>query len=369
MKDLSPSWLYRLQRRKAQTEFRLSTRTRRMVYRKLANMLRQRALLTEVLEAIYQNVSERGRKPNTAAAVAVGEWLRGVRDESLSLAQAVQGWVPAGEALLIQAGEHSNTLPDTLLHAIRIRQAQRRLITALRAMVSYPGLLVLAVMGLLYAVAMVVVPAFEELVPRAEWAAHARAVALVAEFAASGGFFVIFGVVAVLLGVIVATFGSWTGSLRTRLDRFPPWSWYRLFAGSSFLASVAVLYAARMGMFNLLTLLAQSANPWLRERIEAAAAHVHEGANLGEALAAAGHGFPDPSIIVDLEFYSGLQNFDAIVLEVTLETMEEATERLTARAARVRSWLILTVALCLATVGAMIADVLPRALDAMRYAT
>src|ERR1700679_370112 len=85
-------------------QFRSSRKSRFRIYRKLEGMLKTNEALSRALDRLYQNVTEMGKYPRRPAAIALREWF--LKDRAgMSLAQAMDGWIPAGELYMIRAGE------------------------------------------------------------------------------------------------------------------------------------------------------------------------------------------------------------------------------------------------------------------------
>ena len=76
----------------------------------------------------------------------------------------------------------------------------------------------------------------------------------------------------------------------------------------------------------------ESANKYLKEKIDGALFHIKNGDNLGQALDKAGHEFPDKQIITDLKIYSELDNFEEALDKLANEWLEESVYMIEQRA-------------------------------------
>ena len=72
-----------------------------------------------------------------------------------------------------------------------------------------------------------------------------------------------------MIVVLPFTFPYWTGRLRAMLDKMPPWSFYRLLQGGSWLMSFSSMMVAGMQAAEALRKMMPVANPYLRERLRA----------------------------------------------------------------------------------------------------
>jgi type II secretory pathway component PulF len=139
--------------------------------------------------------------------------------------------------------------------------------------------------------------------------------------------------VASIVSLLVASTWSlpvWTGEWRARFDAFPPWSFYRVVMGTSFLISLVAFIRAGMPVPEALRRLTATANPWLRERIDATLYFVNSGYDLGEALHLADYDFPAREIVEDLRIYATLGNLDSTMRRISAEWVKQSLDNLRA---------------------------------------
>src|ERR1700722_5129616 len=135
-------WLTRFQ-------FRTSRKQRFRVYRKLEGMLRMNEALSRALDRLYLNASEMGKYPRRPAAVALRDWF--LKDRAgVTLAEAMEGWIPAGELYMIRAGEESGTLAKALGAIQTVGEKARQMREAVAYAVGYPVFMVILVSFVLY---------------------------------------------------------------------------------------------------------------------------------------------------------------------------------------------------------------------------
>ncbi len=111
----------------------------------------------------------------------------------------------------------------------------------------------------------------------------------------------------------------------------PPYSIYRLIAGSGFLIAFSALQASGVTVEKALLKIGSVAGPWLRERIDDTLVGVKSGLNAGEALLNAGYQFPSREIVEDLCIYAEYGGFDAALKMLADEWLEEGVARITAQ--------------------------------------
>lgn len=210
--------------------------------------------------------------------------------------QALARWVPYEEASLLAAGERGAGLGPACDDVIRVIEAKQQITGAVAAALAYPSFLMVPLCVTLWIVANQLVPKMERLSDPAHWTGAAYALSVLANFVTNFGLYSLIALV-LLVAVFLFSLPRWTGGLRMIADRGPLYSTYRMVHGSTFLLNLAVMMRAGISANDCLSILAQYANPWLKERITAAQHGLEMGSNLGVALLNTGHGFPDKKAV------------------------------------------------------------------------
>lgn len=296
-------------------------------YRKLIRYLKNGVKLTDALEILWRHASEDGKKPKNAVAIAVDHWLRAVQN-GLTFGRAIRGWVPEKDRRVIEAGEEAGRLETALENAIFIAENERKIKSTLIAGLFYPIILIFVVIGFLVLFGVRVVPAFEDILPRSKWTGAGAQMALMSDFVNAWLFPTLLALV-VLFGVIIWTMPRWTGSVRVKFDRFPPWSLYRLMSGAGFMLTVSAMIKAGVTMPQVLRIMQRDASPWFQERMARTLAFVNNGANIGEALYKTKFDFPDKETVQDLRAYANLAGFDEMLEILGKEWIELSVTKIT----------------------------------------
>ena len=316
-------------------KIQFGTKQRKRQYEKLAQLLRNGVVQVEALDLLYTHASQNGRKPSLPAAVAIAEWVRKT-DDGNPLGEAMRDWIPEQDFAIINAGDKSGKLIQALDNVVLLHEKQRMIRGAIWGSFLYPLAILLAMAGFLYKFGTDVVPAFSEVLPQERWYGVAASMGALSDFVVAGGLLWVFGGIAALSALIAWSMPRWTGPIRTRFDRFPPYSIYRLVRGSGFLLSLAILQAAGMKPGESLLEFRRGASPWYRERIDRALSFVRNGKNVGEALWLARHDFPDAETVTDLRAYAAMSEFDAMLMRIGKSNIEEAVDRIQAQSKIVR---------------------------------
>jgi type II secretory pathway component PulF len=338
-------FLQDLQAKIIKMQFRSTRKHRFRIYRKLEGMLKTNEALSRALDRLYQNVSEMGKYPNKPAAVALREWF--LKDRAgISLSQAMEGWVPAGELYMIRAGEESGALAKALASIQTMGDKARQMKEAVSYAVGYPTAMLILVSFVIYTFGVNLIANMRANAPKNVVAAMGG-VASFSDFITAWGLYIVAAVILTAL-VIACTLSRWRGPLRAKFDMFPPWSWYRVLQGSGFMLGLSSLLGAQVPLKRSLEILEEQGNPWIKERIGRARQEVLRGHNLGEALRISKYNFPDPMVAIDLEILSERADVGIVIEQVTEEWIREQIDALKAQAVVARN-------LGMAVVGGIIA--------------
>jgi type II secretory pathway component PulF len=209
--------------------------------------------------------------------------------------------------------------------------------------------------GVLFLFGFRIVPAFTKVLHGAEWHGVAKGMILLSDFARDW-LWIAVPVAASLIVVFFATLSHFDGPVRIWLDRYTPYSIYRIMQGSTWLIALAAMVEAGLRIEIALEQLSESAAPWLKRRISTCLAGMRSGHSMGDALARAGYEFPDREIIEDLGVYSSLSGFEEALAMLGREWLDESV-------AQIESRMKVVFGVCLLCVGALIAFLVSGMMD------
>jgi type II secretory pathway component PulF len=322
-----------------------TTQARLRLYRKIAKMLDNGLPLLKVLVELEMRASREGRKPNEPEAVTLADWRRVVQNGGM-LSEAMQWWVPHTEQMIVMAGEQSGRLEAALGTVSHVVTSSRRIRTAIVGGLTYPVVIFAMTLGYLYLFGTLVIPRFESIVSPERWHGVAYSLYAMSRFVQGG---MIYCVIAVVLALVALFYSMphWAGSARVVLDRYPPYSVYRLIVGCGFLVAFSSLQAAGFTVEKSLGRLADNATPWLRQRIDDILFGVKSGLNVGEAMKSTGYRFPSSEIVDDLCVYAEYKGFAEALQSLADEWMQEGVAIIEAQMRIVNGAAIITLALIL----------------------
>ncbi|MFC6281231.1 type II secretion system F family protein [Polaromonas aquatica] len=301
-------------------QFRSAGKVRQALWRKLSKQLRDGIPLIAGLSEIRAL-----KKPNAAISVAIAEWVRGLNN-GRKLSDVVQPWVTTEESMLIVAGEQSGSLDDALQSVVKVAKASAAIRSAVIGGLAYPIFLLFVSIAALYFFGFKIIPAFSKAARPDVWVGLARTMIDAAAFIQNWLLWICV-VVVILVGAFFVSLPRWNSSVRVVLDRYAPYSIYRVMQGSSWLIALSALVQAGVRIETAIEQLGMNAHAWARARSDAALKGLRAGRNLGESLERSGYEFPDREIISDIRLYASKSGFDEALRQIGDEWITESVDR------------------------------------------
>jgi type II secretory pathway component PulF len=302
---------------------------RSRIYAKLARLLENGVALADALATVHRR-AVRMQGTDGPLAVMLIHWRRAV-DDGQNLREALQEWVPGPEQMMISAGERSGHVVEAFRGVIAMTRGNREITRAVRRAVSLPLFYVALITLLAVLASVTIVPVFATALPREKWTGSAAAFASFGDLMREWGIPMLVGLF-LAIALFIWSLPNWTGPLRTKLDRLPPYSLYRFWAGTGFLLALAALVRGAVSLEEALETLRVGSRAWMRERLDAIYVHIHAGQDIGPAMELAGHGFPDEQIVDDMHVYGVLGGFDDALQKTADDWLEEAVDSVKDRA-------------------------------------
>ena len=328
-------------------KFMVGAKDRLRLYKKIAGLLSNGVSLQAALDVLWDQAAKGGKAKGAPLAIAIDQWRSAYRNGK-PFGQALDGWAPLGERMLVEAGETGSRLDEALLNVIKLAESSQAIKGAIVGGLAYPGVLLLMLGGMLYLFGVQVIPSFGQLLPPEQWTGMAAGMRIMAIIA--NGYLVPIAIGLVVFVIVFSiTAPRWTGRVRVFFDKIPPWSIYRLVQGGGFLMAIAALVTIGVSVPEVLRKLRRNSTPYLRERIDSALRYVNSGANLGDALHRGRYGFPDPVIVEDLRIYASLSSFDESLKAVANEWIETGVDQIKGQAKVLNTLAILLIGITIMT--------------------
>lgn len=294
-------------------------------YRKLSQLLGNGVTLDTAISMI-ETIAIRNRE---LIMISLYKRWRNNIANGMNFGECLSRHVPSSEAILLETGANSGKLVSALENAADTIHQQTKVKKAIITSAAYPMVLIVMLIVALLMASYMVIPTFEELIPIEEWTGISYTVAITAQFIRQYSFPIFLGL-GLFIFWIFFTMPRWKSRSRVPFDKVPPWSFYRMWQGSSFLLAVASMMAAGVKLDEVsLSRISKHSDPYLQERVRSLIRHITSGDNLGDALYKTGYQFPDEEIIGDLQVYAKLRGFDHNLIWITRSWVDSLVEQVT----------------------------------------
>lgn len=285
------------------------------MYRRFTSFIKQGVPLFVVMEKFRDLY---GKKKGDPRSIALDEWMKATK-AGKPFSSAIQGWVPPSEAMLIESGESGGNLPDAFEQAINVTESQQRMKKAIIAGLAYPLITLLMLLGMIFMFSITVVPQLSEFIPPDEWPGASKGLYTMSQIVGNFGLYLLFGVIGLFV-LIMKTLPKWTGNLRAKFDKAPPWSIYRSFQGAVFLVALAALMKTGTPLRSALSKLMSQSPPYVKEHLAKMVNNLANGRGNGESL---NTGFLSKEIADDVTLYGEVADFEAAMNSIGQEAIED----------------------------------------------
>ena len=303
----------------------INFQSRLALYRELIALMRAGLSKNEALNTILRVASNEGEKPGDPKAIMLADVQSGLKN-GLGLGRAMQKWVPAEDAMVVEALESSDRFPEYLEKFCGALKRRAEIRAAIAGGLAYPLFLMAMVAGLLVYVGNVVVPALDSLLPVESWSGNARGLALASTFFAANAYRLAAAICLASLLVSVAL-RRWRGFGRKHADALPVFAIYRIYTGVSFLIAMSSLMASGLTAAAAIDRLRPFANPYLRHRLDLIRFYLLNGSDLGSAMHFAGTGWPDRKLNLSLKILAQTSNLPSQILVGADEWLAASSEK------------------------------------------
>ncbi len=274
------------------------------LYRRLASFSAQDIPLKEAISRIHHRYVEH----RDLRQWMTRSWLNQIK-AGYAFSDALHGWVPTSEQLLLDAAVRSGSLRDGFERAVWLSenaaQVQRRILAA----VSYPILVLALLVGIIVWFSLFLIPVFAEVIPPEGWQGQARELYQLSQFLTRHGMLLLLGMTLTCVAFVWSV-PNWVGPLRAWLDRWPPYGLYRIYQSAVFLVSLSAMVRAGIPVYEALMNIQRGSSRWLREKVYRMCVRLRTGTDPGQAMHSP---LFDRETLDDLHVYGVLDNFDVAI--------------------------------------------------------
>jgi type II secretory pathway component PulF len=161
-----------------------------------------------------------------------------------------------------RAGEAGGRFEEAVFAGVELLRARSETIRQLRKALTYPIISLIIVCGLVVMLSVAVLPEVARLVPPSKWTPLGRTVIESGDFIVHYGIFVLL-IIGGAIYMVVRSFSSLTGEIRSQLDEFPPWSFYRAYQAATFMQNLSLLLRCGLMFKDALNLIARHSSPYV----------------------------------------------------------------------------------------------------------
>lgn len=310
------------------------TRSERFrIYDKIGSSIYAGETLIEALQHIHEFITKDGEKPDTRQARVIRKWIpMAMGGETIDV--IVRDYAPDSEVSMLATGAEAK-LPDAISDLINVSGSMNRMTSGIGKAIMYPVSYALASSAFVIVFAVYLAPQFYISLPFDKWETEPALMVYVGTFLADFWYLVLL-IIAAAAVLIMWSLPNWTGPWRKKFDRLPPWSFYKMYYGASFMLMLSALRAIGKTDQEVIDTMLVYASPWLRERLLGADYYIKGGLDIGTALSKSDFDFPDAETIIDLRSRAKKTGFPEFLRKTSERWLTKAEKRIEMQASTLK---------------------------------
>jgi len=278
-------------------KFQFGATIRGSLYEKIPVFLEKGIPLFDILNKLAEKY-EKNKKGDIRSAI-INEVIFEM-ETGKSFSEAFAKWVPPGEAMLLSAGEKSGSLPQALEGALFSSESSKRIKSVLIAELSYPVVLIVALISLMLFFAYEIIPQLEAVLPIEFWPPMSKKLSSISSWLRDyWPFLILF--MALNVAVILVLLPRLVGRVRSLLDNIFPWNIYKTIQSSSFLVSLSILMESGVPIADAIKDIQSMSSKYVYPFFDEMLYKLSSGKDIGESI---NSGFIDKEPGLDVEIYS-----------------------------------------------------------------
>lgn len=310
--------------KQATTNIRTDGAARIVLYRMLISQIRRNINPRTACFRLYNEIIL--ERPNDRLAMAYGSWYKKMDSQGVMLCDAVVGWIPNQEIMLIRSGESAGMLLEGLESALASAVTNSHLSSLIMKAAVMPLVLLCMSYGSILMMATIILPNIADLIPENEWPEMSLPYKYFAEFVAEHVTETTFGLVFVI-GLIMGTLSKFVGPMRAKLDSLPPWSLHRRLTSAGFLDSFAGLLSRGNAPFDSLVQMRETVSPYMGWHIDRMLRSLTQNGDVSAALIGTGLFDLNSRLVIKTTSEDG--GFSENIKLLAVETVDSVTSFVT----------------------------------------
>ena len=241
------------------------------------------------------------------------------------LADGMKDWFSMNVVEIIRVGEAGGALGQTMKSAINMLSQRGVAIGTFIGAVSYPLFVIVIACAVIVYLNDSVFVQFRAIKPIEQWPSSGQRLVQVAELIKGWWWLVILFIIAVTL-IFRRLLTNYTGELRSTLDQFPPFSFYRRFVSARMLETLGLLVANGVVFKSAIKVMQYQANPYLNSHLVMIEHLLSMGkTNIGDVLDT---GLVNDQDLMRLRVMAEVKGFEHGLVRMGMRGTEEATATL-----------------------------------------
>ena len=306
------------------------------LYRKIRAFVKQGVPITTVVRKI---LSKKNAKRPDAEFVFLTH-LNETFKVGATFSDGLRGWATAGEVMLISSGEDTGDIPGALEMTINLMDAQNKMKKTLKSNMIYPAVLLTLLMLMIYGFASKMLPILSNFSKPETWPSDAQFLANFSTGFVDNAWFILPGL-GFMGWAVFKSLPKWTGPLRYKFDKIPPYSMYRDIESGIFLISMATLMRSGVPLSRALISLQKESSPYVAKEIGEMSERLKTGYPNGEAINTPFLGSSGD----DIEIYGEVADFQDAMYQVGQEGVEKKIEGIKKGSGTLKSVILILVGL------------------------
>ena len=139
----------------AKVSFTSQKKTR--IIRQMQRLIHAGMPLAKILNLLQNQYSKQGTKPKEPLSLMLSEWSKKLNDGK-NLSDSMHGWITPAEQMIIEAGEQSDNLSNSLSDALEANNASTEIYKTIGKGIAYPLFLIVVQIAMYYMFTIEVVP-------------------------------------------------------------------------------------------------------------------------------------------------------------------------------------------------------------------
>ena len=313
------------------TRFRLSSSSRQRLWQRIGSLSRSGVPITEALEFLHES-----RTVGDITAGFIEHQRLAIRSGGFSAAAV--GWVPKEELIIIEVTQEGD-IADGFAQAARIASVRSQLRSTLVAGLTYPTLLLFAGGTVIAVLPGYALDVMVDLVDPSRWPPVSRSVLAFSEFMSNWGLVCAAAVITLLIASIWSA-PRWSGSVRQKLDWYPPFALYRKFTGPEILSAWLALMQSGIQRVRALAQLEAGLPEYLASHVRTMRSRLYRGDPVEIALDT---GLFSAETLDDLRIYERIGDFGEHAERIAEEDIARALAKLDSATKTLSSLLLVAI--------------------------